>query len=773
MNATITVIIPAHNAALNLGKCLASITSQLDAKDELIIIDDGSSDDTAVIAKRASKALPNVKTITHRQNMGCAKARKNGVENASGNYIMFLDADDELAEGSLSSLKDRICKEQADIIHFGLQFIDHTQGKGVRKKSKEAYFSPLLGSLNEEDIFEACYVRNKYMWNLTSKCFESKMLKKAFSYVSDERIQRGEDAYLYFIISFFAQSYYGIAEAKWYIYNFGCGQDSYRIIGVDEYRGFTDSVDAYRQMNLFLDAVPHTKTHEEGAALAGLRLAANCAWRLSLIRTDEKSDAIKELISRWGAPLAIAALRGEYTGRESDLFQHIKCHDLCARKREDKQYIATFYLQLKGGGAENVLRALIHVWHNLGYKVLLLLEKEPDPADLKNLEIDAYEILPPMESSHRSCYERELAIQTILNTYPIDLIVYHSWVNKALPWDLINFKTHGVSVIVHCHGIFSHYALFADPYFASMPYIYAQADAVVSLSKTDALFWRTFNANTFETINPPTFQVNEIPFVNTANKEQNILWLGRISPEKHPEDAIEVFEHVFERVPSATLTMVGSAGNDKYESKIEKLIEGSTAKENIRRVPWTNDQAAYYQNARLFVMTSDPKEGYPLTLAESKTFGLPCVIYDLPYLTLVEDGRGVLTAPFGRKQELASLITQVLTDDPYCEELSFAARQNMEDLANFDFESLWKNVFESARKAQAALSIPKLWAVFLSAYSNGSSLQIRNIERQRNDASSKIKKLQKQNEKYRNSLSWKIGRAFTWLPRRIRKAISR
>ena len=90
MSRTITVVIPAHNAGRYLARVLASVHAQTRRPDQVIVIDDGSTDDTAAIAD----ADPDVELI-RQANAGASVARNTGIRAARGEWIAFLDADDE------------------------------------------------------------------------------------------------------------------------------------------------------------------------------------------------------------------------------------------------------------------------------------------------------------------------------------------------------------------------------------------------------------------------------------------------------------------------------------------------------------------------------------------------------------------------------------------------------------------------------------------------------------------------------------------------------
>lgn len=101
-----SIIIPCYNYARFLGRALDSAISQPGSDYEIIIIDDGSTDDTKSIVKEYLNK-PNCSQLHyHRQNnSGASVARNRGVELSSGHFLIFLDADDELVEGALDHLR--------------------------------------------------------------------------------------------------------------------------------------------------------------------------------------------------------------------------------------------------------------------------------------------------------------------------------------------------------------------------------------------------------------------------------------------------------------------------------------------------------------------------------------------------------------------------------------------------------------------------------------------------------------------------------------------
>lgn len=119
---TFSIIIPAYNAAAYLQPCLDSIFSQEYDDFEVIVIDDGSTDSTAALLGH----YPRVKVI-HQENTGMATARNRGIDEAKGEYILFVDSDDLLTEGALATLASELNDE--DIIGFNARKLHETTGE--------------------------------------------------------------------------------------------------------------------------------------------------------------------------------------------------------------------------------------------------------------------------------------------------------------------------------------------------------------------------------------------------------------------------------------------------------------------------------------------------------------------------------------------------------------------------------------------------------------------------------------------------------------------
>lgn len=116
----ISIIVPVYNASGNLKKCLHSLSEQKYRNLELLFIDDCSTDDSSEVIKQfivdPVNCDFNIKLLKHDSNRGVAAARNTGLDNATGDYIYYLDADDYISDNALQLMYDEAQTSKADIV---------------------------------------------------------------------------------------------------------------------------------------------------------------------------------------------------------------------------------------------------------------------------------------------------------------------------------------------------------------------------------------------------------------------------------------------------------------------------------------------------------------------------------------------------------------------------------------------------------------------------------------------------------------------------------
>ena len=144
----VSVIIPAYNAEDRIKRAVDSVLSQSMQKTEVIIVDDGSSDDTYRICEELSKEDDRIRLLK-KENGGASSARNAGIDIATGDYIYFVDSDDELKKGALEALCSEVEGSNVDCVICEADNETETDGIKVKKKGFSFRFSYPVSSGEE------------------------------------------------------------------------------------------------------------------------------------------------------------------------------------------------------------------------------------------------------------------------------------------------------------------------------------------------------------------------------------------------------------------------------------------------------------------------------------------------------------------------------------------------------------------------------------------------------------------------------------------------
>lgn len=133
----LSVVIPTYNYAAVLPRAVESVLAQLDeVSAELVVIDDGSTDDSRQVLDGLLAAHPGRFRVVHKSNGGASSARNLGVRETTGDYLIFLDADDELAPAALATLSAHLAAQPQTRLVIGGHIAVSSDGK--RREHKPA-----------------------------------------------------------------------------------------------------------------------------------------------------------------------------------------------------------------------------------------------------------------------------------------------------------------------------------------------------------------------------------------------------------------------------------------------------------------------------------------------------------------------------------------------------------------------------------------------------------------------------------------------------------
>lgn len=217
-NPEFSVIVPVYNAEEYLDECVSSVLNQSYTDFELLLVDDGSKDNSPGICDRLSSADSRVKAI-HTENGGASKARNTGLDNAVGEYVVFLDSDDYWDnKDALSILSKKIGENRCDILMFGCT--DWNTVTGERKITRCDYDLDLLAENDIEKTLHYLFSNKLLPGGPTVFAVKASLIKQI-----NLRFKEGIQAEDYdWVLSLFCNcSSVGAVNEPFYIYRKGQG----------------------------------------------------------------------------------------------------------------------------------------------------------------------------------------------------------------------------------------------------------------------------------------------------------------------------------------------------------------------------------------------------------------------------------------------------------------------------------------------------------------------------------------------------------------------
>ena len=190
----VSVIVPIYNAMPYFKECLASICNQTYKNIEIVLVDDGSTDESGRYCDKIASLDKRVR-VFHKANRELVLARQFGIEKATGKYFVFVDSDDMVDLDLVDKLSAEIKERQSDIILFGL-----VEESGSTRVYKNNYFAEGYYDKKriENEVLPEMITGNNFfsfhiLPNFVCKCVKKKWYNACFKKVS-ANVKYGEDA---------------------------------------------------------------------------------------------------------------------------------------------------------------------------------------------------------------------------------------------------------------------------------------------------------------------------------------------------------------------------------------------------------------------------------------------------------------------------------------------------------------------------------------------------------------------------------------------------
>lgn len=231
----ISIIVPVYNIDKYLEKCIESIIHQTYKNIEIILVDDGSTDGSALICDKYAKKDKRI-VVIHKENAGLVSARKCGLDHARGDYVMNVDGDDWIDGNMCETLLAKALETGSDVIDVTFSSID-PNGAIKRYAYEENFYQ-----LSEENriLLLGYWLKNainiKIHSTLFSKLFKKEIFEQIYSSVPDN-MSYGEDMIAFINLLSVARSIYVTGQSLYF----------YRIRESSVSHGFTKKI--FKQSN--------------------------------------------------------------------------------------------------------------------------------------------------------------------------------------------------------------------------------------------------------------------------------------------------------------------------------------------------------------------------------------------------------------------------------------------------------------------------------------------------------------------------------------------
>jgi len=415
-------------------------------------------------------------------------------------------------------------------------------------------------------------------------------------------------------------------------------------------------------------------------------IAYSKSKELNDIVFEKSMEQFKDLCSNYGYWAVLGELSTFWQYEKAvPFFEKI---DFGEKKRKKIRTIATSYHKCYNGGVERVQSQLINLWVDMGYQVILITDEAPNILDYSYSDLVKRIVMP----AYNSCSERLAALYKIVTDENVDIFINHDWGSSYVLWECMLMKFLHVSYVLYTHGHFAWNYVYGRNV-CYTPRIYKMCDLILSLSETNARYYQLCGCKSFLVQNPVPNDLLQIR-TNYDSDTKHILFIGRLSKEKRPMDAIRIFKLVHEQISDAILDVVGEDEGD-YIRQMNDYIKDNNLSDAVifHGLKSQEEVELLYKKASVLLFTSE-MEGYPMVLLESKAYGIPCIMYDLSYLSLVKDRKGVIIAPIGDIQTMADSVKRLMLDRNLRIRYSNEAKESFRDFCEYNLESVWDQIIK-------------------------------------------------------------------------------
>lgn len=209
----VSIIIPVYNGEKYIKKCLEEVTKQTYSNIEIIVLNDGSIDNTSGILDSCCKKYKKIKVI-HKNNTGVSDTRNLGIQEASGEYILFLDSDDFLEKNTIEEMVKKIGNRDIDMVIFGFKVL----GSKNRLNDTAILHTMLYSNDVKTDLLKTIISTKNNIFGYAWRALYSKKMLQSNDVFFPKGIKISED-YMFLLNAIYHSNTILVDDNEYYLYN--------------------------------------------------------------------------------------------------------------------------------------------------------------------------------------------------------------------------------------------------------------------------------------------------------------------------------------------------------------------------------------------------------------------------------------------------------------------------------------------------------------------------------------------------------------------------
>lgn len=646
----VSIIVPNYNNALYIEKCLSSLVAQTLKEIEIIVVDDGSTDDSLKLANQVAQNDPRILIIKHEKNESLHMARKTGVQAASGNYIMFCDPDDYLTLDACEKAYRSIIKGY-DIVAFKIRIINHGIITPLEERKAQNWFNKISeGIYYRYDILNKMIMEGELPVSLCAKIGSTKIYKDAFSELEDGYFSNWEDLYEFLAIASKVKNLLVIGDVL-YNYNRGVGGSNFdcseekclRYMKMGKIFKPIERFCSSNNLDNYIYNIKNNLIESSARALFG--------------GAPEKFvyEWLNHLVLQFGLRDVVVKIMKLYYKNWDNVSEKLVSAWGMNNKRKN---ISNIGLVLgRGKQLDSGVKNIIHALEKLHLNIFLFYEGSKNRVDLKDLQKNLF-FLGAGGENISDTEDALLCLYSTLQDVSIDCMLFLDSLDSTLLWKILMLKLMDVPSIVSVNLDINSELMQRNREYSHLSLIKLLrcADKVICNRLQTEIYLKAQSVNALF-INDNMFNINTV-----AQKEINtIAIVGNFSDlGKRPRECLRVLQGINQAGLPAKMVFIGGFDTVQEEKSFFQCAQYLKVADKIILTGKVGDPVGHLAKCSI-LFSADFIDQLGNGVEEAKAMGIPVVIYEIGSYSSDPAAGIICTAQDDRRGAIHAL-TQLLRD---------------------------------------------------------------------------------------------------------------